>query len=162
MATEPKKNLPDFWSRDPFGDFRKEFDRLFEDFFTGKAARLPETGLAKLPSGVLQPSIDIKETDKAITLTAELPGLSDKDVDVSVREGVLRLKGEKKMEETRDEEDVHVMERRYGSFQRSVNLPDRVDADAISAAFDKGVLTVTMPKKAEAGSSARKIPVGKK
>lgn len=162
MVSESKKNLPSFWGRDPFGDFRKEFDTLVDTFFPAKWADLPKSELAPLPAGILRPSIDIKENDKAITLTAELPGLEEKEVDVSVREGMLTIKGEKKMEKTRDDEDVHIMERRYGSFVRSVSLPDRVDAEAITAGFDKGVLTVTMPKKAGAAASGRKIPIKKK
>jgi HSP20 family protein len=163
MAKEPKSNLPGFWGRDPFSNFRKEFDELVDNLFSGKALEFPKMEMkTSLPEGVLRPSVDIKENDKAVTMTAELPGLVEDDVDVSVREGVLTLKGEKKMEETREDEDVHVMERQYGSFQRSISLPDRVDAEAIKAKFANGVLTVTMPKKAEAKSSTRKIPVGKK
>jgi HSP20 family molecular chaperone IbpA len=105
--------------------------------------------------------IDVTENDEAITLTAELPGLAEEDVDLTVRDGVVTLKGEKKHERDEEKDNVHVTERSYGSFQRSMPVPDRVDASKISAKFDKGVLKVVMPKKPEAQSAARKIDIGK-
>ena len=106
------------------------------------------------------PNVDIKESDKAVTLTAELPGIDEKDVDLSVRDGMLTLKGEKKYEHEEEKEDIHMVERRYGSFQRSFRLPDTVNADKIDAKFDKGVLRVVMPKTAQAASPVKKIAIG--
>jgi HSP20 family protein len=149
---------------DPFQALRAEMDRMFESVFGERGALWP-TGLgAALPSlpaadGWVVPSVDITETDKEMTLTAELPGLEEKDVELSLRDGVLTLKGEKKLEHEEEKSEFHLLERRYGSFQRSFRLPDTVDAAKIDAKFDKGVLTVTMPKKAEAKAAARKIAI---
>jgi HSP20 family protein len=110
--------------------------------------------------GDLMPEIDVKENGKQMVLTAELPGMEEKDIDLSVRDGVLTLKGEKKMEKSEEKDDYRVMERRYGSFQRSFSLPESVKEDGIKANFDKGVLTITMPKKAEAKKSEKKIKIG--
>jgi HSP20 family protein len=161
-----KKNVPSLWTANPFGEFRKEMDQLVEDFF-GKGSMLSRSGLS-MPSlaadkelSFVNPAIDIKENGKAIVLTAELPGLADEDVDISVHDGVLTLKGEKKFEKEEKDEKGHVQERRYGSFQRSMSLPDRVDEAKISAKFEKGVLTVTMPKRPDAKPSGRKIAIGK-
>ncbi|MFA7414312.1 MAG: Hsp20/alpha crystallin family protein [Rhizobium sp.] len=109
----------------------------------------------------MAPSIDVAENDGAITLTAELPGISEKDVDISIQNGILTLKGEKKFEKKDDKDDYHVIERRYGSFQRSMRLPPSVNEDAVSAKFDKGVLTVTMPKKPGTAPAERKIAIEK-
>jgi len=106
------------------------------------------------------PAMDIVETPAELTLSAELPGVDPKDVDVSVDDGVLTIRGEKS-EERKEEEDkkVYLYERSYGSFQRSVSLPQSVDASKITADFDKGVLKVHMPKSAEAKPKGRKIEV---
>jgi HSP20 family protein len=110
--------------------------------------------------GLVMPSIDLKEDDGSLVLTAELPGMSDQDIDVEVKNGVLTLKGEKKHTYEDKKDDVQIMERRYGQVQRSLRLPESVDPDKISAKFDNGVLTVTMPKKPEAAPEARKISIG--
>jgi len=162
MAEEKKSNVPSMWSSGVFDDFRKEMDDLISGFF-GNERRwpAPSKAWANLPAGVVNPAIDVTENDNEITLTAELPGLAEEDVDLTVREGMITLKGEKKHERDEEKDNVHVTERSYGSFQRSMPVPDRVDADQISAKFDKGVLKVVMPKKAEAKASARKIDIGK-
>lgn len=162
MDESKKSNVPSMWSGGMFDDFRKEMDDVISGFFGGQRG-WPATSKAwaTMPAGVVNPAIDVTENDDSITLTAELPGLAEEDVDLTVREGVLTLKGEKKHERDEDKDNVHVTERSYGSFQRTMPVPDRVDADRISAKFDKGVLKVVMPKKAEAVSAARKIAIEK-
>lgn len=160
MADSKKSNVPSMWSGGVFDDFRKEMDDLISGFFGGQRT-WPTVSHAKLPAGIVNPAIDITENDDAITLTAELPGLAEEDVDLTVRDGVMTLKGEKKHEHDEEKDNIHVTERSYGSFQRSMPVPDRVDAGKISAKFDKGVLKVVMPKKAEAVSAARKIAIEK-
>jgi HSP20 family protein len=162
MAENRKSNVPSMWSSGVFDDFRKEMDDLVSGFF-GNERRWPTPSKAwsALPAGVVNPAIDVTESDEAITLTAELPGLAEEDVDLTVTEGMITLKGEKKHERDEEKDNVHVTERSYGSFQRSMPVPDRVDAEKISAKFDKGVLKVVMPKKAEAIASARKINIEK-
>ena len=109
----------------------------------------------------LMPSLDVKETAKEIAVEAELPGLDEKDVSLTIQNGVLTIKGEKKFEHEEQKENYHVMERRYGSFQRSLRIPDTVDEERIEARFDKGVLKVTLPKRAESVSEQRKIEIKK-
>ena len=106
------------------------------------------------------PVVDIVETPTEFTLSAELPGLDQKDVNVSVDDGVMTIRGEK-TEERKEEEDkkVYLYERSYGSFERSFSLPATIDASKIAADFQKGVLKVHMPKGPEAKSKGRKIEV---
>lgn len=143
----------------PMVSFRREMDRLFDDFFT-RPFHMPTRWSLPDVQGDLMPEIDIKENGKQMTLTAELPGMEEKDIDLNVSDGVLTLKGEKKMEKSEEKDNYRVMERRYGSFQRSFTLPDSINQDAIKASFDKGVLKIAMPKKAEAKKSEKKIKIG--
>jgi HSP20 family protein len=121
-------------------------DRTFDEFFGGKALA-PWGG----EWAGFDPSVDVVETDNAIKVTAELPGMDAKDVDVTVSHNTLTLKGEKKQEHEERGEGYYRSERSYGSFQRSIPLPSTVETDKAEAAFDKGVLTVTFPKTAAEG-----------
>jgi len=103
--------------------------------------------------------MDVKETDKEIVIEAELPGMEEKDVSLTLQEGVLTVQGEKKIEYDEDKENDHMMGRRYGSFQRSLRLPDTVDEDKVEARFENGVLRITLPKRPEAGGAQRKIEI---
>ena len=105
------------------------------------------------------PAIDIAESEKGYEIKAELPGMDEKGIEVKVTDGSLTIKGEKQEEKEEKEKDYYLQERRYGSFERSFELPDSVDPDKIEASFKKGVLTVTLPKKAEAQKPAKKIEV---
>ena len=105
------------------------------------------------------PSIDVRETDTDLVVEAELPGMDEKDVSVTLSNGVLTLNGEKKSE--REEKKDHLMERSYGSFQRSFRLGDTIDPDKVTAAFDKGALKVTLAKRPEAVKTKKPIPIGK-
>lgn len=136
----------------PFGWLRSEFDRLFDDF--GPARSLFNVGaLAPVPA------LELASGDKEYRLTAELPGLKDEDVEISVADGTLTLKGEKREAEEHKDDGYLMSERRYGRFERRISLPDDVDADKIAAAFKNGVLTVTMPKTENADGRARKIAI---
>jgi HSP20 family protein len=105
------------------------------------------------------PAIDVTENDKEFRITAELPGMEAQNVDVSLSGDTLTIKGEKRQEKEEKEENYYLCERSFGSFQRSFSLPDGVDRDKISSALTKGVLTVTLPKTAEARKQAKKIEV---
>ena len=140
MAKKDEEKLSET-PRDPFTGFREEMNRLVDTFFGDRDWSLPSV-FGGRPDGTVAVSIDVKESDKAITLTAELPGMTDKDIDLTLRNGRLTLKGEKKVEKTEDKDDVHLTERRFGSFQRTFRIPDTVDEEAVSASFDKGVLKV--------------------
>ena len=103
--------------------------------------------------------MDVAEDGKEITLTAELPGLDEKDVEILLSNNVLTIKGEKKSEQEKKEKDYYRVERSYGSFSRTIPLPEGIDADKVNASFKKGVLTVTVPKLPEAQKEVKKIAV---
>ena len=106
------------------------------------------------------PSVDLHENEKLIMIEAELPGIEEKDVDLSVQDGVLMVKGEKKFQKKEDKNEYHIMERRYGSFMRSMRLPETADEESITANIDKGVLTITVAKKPGSETMERKIEIG--
>jgi HSP20 family protein len=152
----------------PWRSLHDEIDRMMSGFFGSGFGRFPTRlfDFEPLPrpaalSGVMTPRVDVTETDQEIQLAAELPGMEEKDVELLVQDGVLTLRGEKKLEKEEKKKDYHVIERQYGSFQRSYELPDIVDQGKIAAKFDKGVLTVTLPKTAKAKEATRKIAIGK-
>ena len=136
----------------PFTALQQEIDRLFDGFSRGF------TSFPNLPTTrELMPSMDVSETDKEIEITTELPGLEEKDIQLNVADDVLTVRGEKKNEREESEKDYHLVERSYGSFVRSVQLPTGVNAEGIKAVMSKGVLKVTVPKPAPAQS--KKIDV---
>lgn len=153
----------------PWRNMHDEIDRLMSGFFGPSFGRFPSRlfEFEPLPrqaaaASALTPRVDVTETDQAIELAAELPGMEEKDVELLVQDGVLTIRGEKKLEKEEKKKNYHVVERQYGSFQRSYELPDIVDQDKIAAKFDKGVLQVTLPKSAKAKEATRKIQIGKK
>ena len=105
------------------------------------------------------PAVDFVEHDDAFEMTADLPGLDEKNIELKVAKGVLTIKGEKTEDKEEKEGDFHMRERRFGSFERSFHLPEIVDTDKIEASFKHGVLTVKMPKTAEAQKLVKKIEV---
>src|SRR3990172_5392275 len=107
------------------------------------------------------PAVDIVEKEKEYEITAELPGLDENNVEVKFADGLLTIKGEKREEKEERKKDYYLSERRFGSFQRSFQLPDGVDADKIEACFKNGVLTVTLPKSPEAQRKEKKIAIKK-
>ena len=148
--------LRDF-STEPFAWLRGEIDRLFDDF------PRPSRSLFTFPAHnlALIPALDMSDHDKEYRITAELPGLSDEDIEVSVTDGVLRIAGEKKEEQEGKQEGVMVNERRYGRFERQITLPGDVSPDEIKAQFRHGVLTVIVPKDQKATERSRKILIDK-
>jgi HSP20 family protein len=106
--------------------------------------------------------MDVRETDKEIVVEAELPGINEKDISLALQDGVLTIRGEKKHEHDEEKENFRMMERRYGSFQRSLRLPDTVDQDKVEASFDNGVLQIKVPKRPEAIGKQRTIPITKR
>jgi HSP20 family protein len=150
----------------PFGGLRREIDRLFDDFAFGPF-RLPRSLFDTEPFWRAEPSlakmtsVDIEDSDKAYEITAELPGMDEKNVEVKFAGGVLTIKGEKKEEKEEKQKDYHLSERRFGSFQRSFTVPDGIDSDKIDAIFKDGVLTVMLPKTVEAQKKEKQIAVKK-
>ncbi len=123
---------------DPFTTLQREIDRLFYDVTRGWPSATRTTELI--------PSVDVTETDKAIEVTAELPGLEEKDVQVNFAENLLTIRGEKKAESEEKDKNYRVVERSYGLFSRTLELPAGIDPDAIKANLSNGVLKVTVPK----------------
>ena len=146
-----------FW--DPFSTFPPEMDRLLDNFAVGRFPSLASLLPMSTTGAAIAPSVDVHENDKEIVIEAELPGIEEKDIDVTMQNHVLTIKGEKKIVTKEDKDDYHMMERRYGSFQRSMRLPDTVDEDNVAAKFDKGVLTVTLTKLPGEESKTRKIDI---
>lgn len=147
-------------SEEVFGRLHREMNRLFEDFF--KAPGLAPFERWTRGEGILAPEIDVAETDKGIEISAELPGVDEKDVDVTLAEGVLTIKGEKKAEKEEKDKNYYRVERSFGAFQRSLSLPAGIDDSKVTASFDKGVLMVKLPKKPEAKAAVKKVTVKSK
>ena len=140
---------------DPFGEFstlQERMNRLFEDL-------IPATrkGEEELNTGTFYPAVDISEGEKDITLKAELPGIDKKDVHLEINDGVITLRGERKLEKEDKKEHYHRVERSYGSFNRSFTLPTTVDSGKVKANYKDGILEVTLPRKEEA--KPKPIPV---
>lgn len=147
--------------RDPFSEMRAEMDRVLESFLGPSIFNRQPLSSRAQTAALVAPDIDVRENDKEIVFEAELPGIDEKDVQVAVRDGVLSMKGEKKSERDEKKDTYHLVERSYGSFERSFRLPDSVDEEKIKADFTKGVLRVVVPKRAEAVKTEKKIPIGK-
>lgn len=147
------------------GSLRRQIERLFDDFdrdFFNWPARLPSFDFAPFGerNGMLaMPAVDIVEKPNAYEITAELPGLDEKAIKVSLANGTLSIKGEKTEEKEEKEKDYYLSERRFGSFERAFRVPEGVEVDKIDANFKNGVLTVTLPKTAAAQQPEKKIAV---
>jgi HSP20 family protein len=138
--------------RDPLLTFQQEMNQLFEDF--GRSALEP-FGAFREGWDAFSPRMDVAESDTEIVVSAELPGLDDEDIDVSLSRGMLTISGEKRQGKEEKGRNYYRVERSYGSFQRSIPLPAEVDASKVDAVFRKGVLTITLPKTGEAKGRRR-------
>ena len=140
----------------PFNDFGRmgrEMDQLWDTFFEGTVERRAREDLVWLPS------VDVSETKNDIVVKAELPGMDPKDIGITLSDGHLMIKGEKKHQKEEKEEDYHFVERSYGSFVRAVHLPKQVKNEKISASYKNGVLKIVLPKSEEAKTKGVKIKV---
>jgi HSP20 family protein len=149
----------------PFEGLRREIDRLFDDFDGGGWPRfarrsffdtVPFTGGG---AWVTAPAVDFAETEKGYEVTADLPGMDEKNIEVKYADGVLTIKGEKHEEKEEKQKDYHMHERTFGSFHRALQVPNGIDPDKIEAAFTKGVLKVMLPKSTEAQKAEKKIAI---
>lgn len=154
---------PQMWR--PFENLRHEVDRLFDDFGRDFWRPFGQSLLSTEPlfrselTLAAVPAVDVAESEKAYELTAELPGMDEKNIEVKLVNGNLTIKGEKQEEKEEKKKNYYLHERSFGSFERSFEIPEGVDAEKIEANFKKGVLTVTLPKKPEAQKPAKKIEV---
>ena len=138
----------------PFAMMQREMNRIFDSFNRN-------WGVGAYPdvTGSFMPRLDVTEDAKAFTVTAELPGMNEKEIDLSLSGDTLTIRGEKKEEKEDKNKNYYYSERSYGSFMRSVPLPRQVATDQVSASFKKGVLTITLPKTAAALEATKKIDV---
>ena len=143
-------------SDDIFTTLQRDVNSIFDNMWRGfgSPAVTGEGATTRL-----QPTTDIAETDQEYEVTVELPGIDEKDVEVTLSNGVLSIKGEKKFEREEKKKDYYLSERSFGCFQRSIRVPDGVDPEKVNAAFNKGVLTLKLPKLAEVQASTKKITV---
>lgn len=149
--------FPESYSADPFYRFQHEMNRLFDEVYSS----LPFAGDGSFP-GDARIKMDMRETDSALIVEADLPGVADDDIDVQLTDNMLTIRGEKRHERKEDRgEDYHFIERSYGAFSRSIPLPYDVDPDSVDAVFKDGVLTLTMPKPEGAKERRRRIAVKK-
>jgi len=142
---------------DPFREFstlQDRMNRLFRESYgpEGREEALATTSFA--------PAVDVYEDEHNVTLKIEVPGIDEKDIDVRIENNVLTVHGERKFEKDEKEENFRRVERQYGSFTRTFNLPTTVDAEKVSAHYDKGILKVALPKKAEAKPKQIKVSIG--
>jgi len=153
----------------PITSLRERVDHLFDEFQGGwpfgKMQHRAAHSIGVPFDWVFQsPAVDFVDREKDIQLKAELPGMDEKDIEVQLTDRMLSISGEKKEEREEGEEEgnYYLSERRYGSFKRSLSIPEGVDPDKVEASFNKGVLTVTLPKTPEAQKKAKKIEVKRK
>jgi len=141
-------------SEDTLTNLHNNIDRLFDDFFRGfDLAPFGES------FGTFSPSIDVRETDHNYQVTAELPGMDENDIEVTLDNNILTVSGQKKQETEDKGQNYYRLERSYGSFRRSISLPPGIESDNIDANFKKGILTITLPKTAAAQEHVKRIPV---
>jgi len=145
-------------------DLSRGFDRVLDDFFRSFAAPwglTPFFGETAGPGGTVgfTPCVDVTVDEREVRVSAELPGLDEKEVDVRLSDDVLTLRGERRREEKHEDEGWSHVERSYGTFERTIPLPCEVVADRAEASFDKGVLTVRLPKSERAKETSRRIPI---
>jgi HSP20 family protein len=142
---------------EPLSRLRSEVERVFDDF----PLRLPTLQFGTMGAIFAAPAVDMKETAKAYKITAELPGIDPDEVEVTFEDGMLRIAGEKKEEREADERGYRVSERRYGAFERLIELPAAADDEKIKAKFKDGLLTITVAKNGRAEPQTRRIAVEK-
>jgi HSP20 family protein len=151
-----KKNVPVRYEREePFALLRYDMDTMFNDFFRGFDIEPMWSG----PISSFSPNVDITESDKEIKVTAELPGIDEKDIDLTLNKDSLTIKGEKKEEKENKDGDFYHMERSYGSFSRTIPLPVEVETAKVSATYKKGILKIKLPKNAKAIEGKKKITI---
>ncbi len=147
---------------DPVDQLHRDIDGLFEDMYRGFGLAPWVSDMPLMPrlnEGILKPTLDLGASDDAYTVSVEVPGVDEKDVHLEIADDTLTIRGEKKQEKEDKAKDFYRMERSYGAFQRVLSLPEDVDQDGIQAKFKKGVLTVTLPRKALPESQVKKIEV---
>ena len=147
---------------DVFSSMRDEMDRMFERFEHGPRWPLAlSRGNGGNGRQFIVPELDVRDNGKQLMIEVDLPGIDEKDVTVTLANGLLTIKGERKAEHEESKDDFYLCERSYGAFERSLRLPDSIDESKVEARFDKGVLKVTALKRPEAVKAEKKIEIKK-
>jgi len=141
----------------PFYSLQREMNSLFDDFFRG--FDIIPRGFYRSGEVSFMPTVDVKESEKEFTIKAELPGVDEKDVEVTVTDNVVTIKGEKKEEKEDKGKNYYYMERSYGSFNRVIPLTEEIESDKAEASFKNGVLNITIPKSQTAKAKGTKVPI---
>jgi HSP20 family protein len=153
-------NAPATRTHDLFEAMRDDMNRVLERF-EGGWSRWPSLFARGTGDMTIVPHLDVREDDKTVTVEAELPGVTDKDISITLSNGLLRIKGEKKHEREEKKDNYYLAERSFGSFERSLRLPDTIDEAKLDARFEQGVLKITAPKRPEAIKAEKKIEIRK-
>lgn len=143
---------------DPFRDFQRQMNRLFDDFFS-EFPLASRGGGRDLAPARFSPRVDVSETDKDVKISAELPGMDEKDITVELNEAAVTIRGERREEKEDKGKNWYSREQSYGVFHRVIPLPSSVDGDKASAKFKKGLLTVTVPKREERQPKSKGIKI---
>jgi len=159
LITRKDRRMPVRTGReDPFSEFHREMNRLFDDFFTD-FSMVPSWGGRAEQKSIFDPKVNVSETDKEVRISAELPGMDQKDVSVELEDNSLVISGERKEEHEDKDETWHRVETSYGSFRRVIPLSANVDMDHAKAEFKKGILKVSLPKMKKETDSRKKIAI---
>ncbi len=163
QRTDDRLSYPQSSALMPINQLRGELDRLFENAFKGMGlSGFNQDFFAPFTaSGLLKPHVDIAVTEKEYTVSVEVPGANEKDVDVEISNNTMTIRGEKKQEKEDKDKDFYRIERSYGSFQRVLSLPEDVDQENIEATFKKGVLSITIPRKALSAPDVKYVKISK-
>jgi len=143
----------------PLEDIRRQIDQMFDDFWRFPHVQSPMISPSASGVALGAPAVDIVEKEDAFQITAELPGMDEKSIEVKCSGDVLTIRGEKKDEKEENKEGYYLSERRFGSFQRSFRIPENVDAEKIGATFKNGILTLSLPKTKESQQNEKKISI---
>jgi len=143
---------------DPFRDFQREMNRLFDDFFTDFSLA-PRWGGRESAPTAFSPRVDVSETDKEVKISAELPGMDERDINVEMEDGAVTIRGEKREDREDKGKNWYSREQSYGAFHRVIPLPASVDGEKAKAKFKKGILTVTAPKRGEEQTRRKDIAI---
>jgi len=138
---------------DPFSSLQREMNRLFDDVLRGTS--VSGQGGDGQGAALLAPQVNVSETEDEVRVTAELPGVTEKDIQVDLNDDLLSIRGEKKQDRKEEKENYHFVERSYGAFQRSIQLPFKADPGKVRARFENGVLSVTLPKPTQQEGGSR-------
>ena len=157
--TSRTQNILPITREAPLGRIHQEIDQIFDNFFRGSWLSPFRQLDQKWMGSMMLPKVDIAEDKKEYTITVEVPGVEEKDIDLTIADGTLTIRGEKRHEEENHDRQYHRVERSYGAFQRVLSLPDDSKEDAIEAKFKNGILTLRVPKTTSTKSGGRKIPI---